>query len=237
VARLGSSGVLGGRSRPPIRGALSRPPSHHFATSRRTPAPRGGVRVSWGLGGPSRPPLATSRHRGASRLRRDAAERWGVWGAMSGPPTHHFATSRRVTAPPRRGRASGGLGGPPRPPLAASLHRGASQFRRDASKRWGVWGAMSAPRSHHLTRSRRATARPERGRASGGLGGPPRPPLAASRHRGASRLRRDASKRWGVWGAMSGPPTHCFATPRRATAPPGRGRASGGLGGPSRPPI
>src|SRR5688500_3397940 len=33
------------------------------------------------------PLICTPPYRGASRLCRDASERWGVWGAMSGPPT------------------------------------------------------------------------------------------------------------------------------------------------------
>src|SRR5437764_7827365 len=106
------------------------------ARSQRLSAPGGAASTASGTGTGTR---ATAmdytyrRGRGAPRLRRGASERWGVWGAISGPPTTidepaadrpadrghlpagpRCAADPRAAAPPPRGGAA--LGRPPREP-------------------------------------------------------------------------------------------------------------------------
>src|SRR6266403_867884 len=67
------------------------------------------------------------------------------------------------------------------------------------------WRAFRGP--HHLRRlSRRATAFAGARRALGGLGGHVGAPIICDGYRGAPRLSPGRDERWGVWGAMSGPP-------------------------------
>src|SRR5258707_3582370 len=67
----------------------------------------------WGVWGAISGPLAPDR--GAPRLRRGASERWGVWGAISGPPTSADEAAREHAGPElERGAPAGRLPGHPR---------------------------------------------------------------------------------------------------------------------------
>src|SRR5438874_1426894 len=139
--------------------------------------------------------------RGAARLRRAASERWGFGGPSRGPPSiqagRSYAGSRGATAPPGR------------------------------PERWGVWGGhLGAP---HLYRPDVATLdrgvpRLRRGAPSaGGFGGPSRgpPSIQAGRRDAGSRgatAPPGRPERWGVWGAISGPPLHTGRASRRGGA-------------------
>src|SRR5437870_2670225 len=134
------------------------------------------------MSGPAPPPrevedaIATLGGRGALRLRRDAPNVRGAWGARSRPHRHR-GRQRSVTATPGRSeragglggpfeapsppweaeerhgyagalRTCGGLGGPVRGPIATVGGRGASRLRRGAPNVRGAWGARSRPHRH-----------------------------------------------------------------------------------------
>src|SRR5204863_9866309 len=153
------------------------------------------------------------------RLRRGASERGGVWGAISGPPTSVGETSG-VNPEARHGCAGarpsvGGCGGP---------YRG---LPRQSAR-------------HPVSTPRRATAAPGRVRAWGGVGGHIGASHVSRRDircqpRGAPRLRRGASERGGVWGAISGPPTSVGETsgvnPEARHGCAGARPSAGGSGG------
>src|SRR5436309_15895797 len=92
----------------------------------------GTLRTCGGHGGPFRGPIATLGGRGASRLRRDAANVRGAWGALSRPHCH-AGRQRSVTATPGRCERAGGYGGPLRGPIATAGGRGGARLRRDGA--------------------------------------------------------------------------------------------------------
>src|SRR6266403_763714 len=176
-----------------------------------------GARRARGLGPSRGPPSQPSSRRATAWPGRD--ERWGGWGAMARPPSQQ--SSRRATAPPGRDEHMG-VWGPWRGPHLNS-HRGAPRLRRGATSIWGFGGhggapistviearhgsagarraygglgAMAGPPSQQS--SRRATAWPGRDEHMG-VWGPWRGPHLNS-HRGAPRLRRDATSVGGGWG-------------------------------------
>src|SRR5436190_670770 len=155
-----------------VWGALSRPP---FFAARDRGAPRftRGRRALGGLGGPFEAPLLPR----VIEARPDslgAAERWGVWGALSRPPV--FAARDRGGPRFTRGAPSaGGLGGPFRGPPSSPRVIEARPDSLEARRALGGLGAFRGPPSS----PRVIEARPdslEARRALGGLGafrGPP----------------------------------------------------------------
>src|SRR5436309_3222319 len=94
---------------------------------------------------------------------------------------------------------------------------------------WGYEGPFRGPGDANA-KSRSGPAPPGRFRALGGMGGHFVAPGTPTPNRGAARLRRGASERWGVWGPFRGP-GDANAKSRSGPAPPGRFRALGGMGG------
>src|SRR6266404_1924833 len=91
------------------------------------------------------------------------------------------------------------------PPSSATAIEARHGFCRGATSAGGFRGLLRGP--HHLRRlSRRATAFAGARRALGGLGGHVGAPIICDGYRGAPRLSPGRDERWGVWGAMSGPP-------------------------------
>src|SRR5205823_13096832 len=90
---------------------------------------------------------------GGRRASRGGDERWGVWGAISGPPTLEW-TNRDARTEERPGfagtrRTLGGLGGhfgAPQPNVESRREdRGASRLRRDATNAGGFGGPFRGP--------------------------------------------------------------------------------------------
>src|SRR5947207_11313725 len=83
------------------------------AASQRASAPGGAASTASGTGTRAMA-MGCWQVRGAPRLRRGASERWGVWGAISGPPTtiDERAADPQRGAPPRRQPVALAPGGP-----------------------------------------------------------------------------------------------------------------------------
>src|SRR5882724_4162288 len=264
----GLGGHLGAPGREPLQRSATAPPGRcervgawgpsRGPRTRTTPEKRhgsaGALRTCGGLGAISGPPDA-NHSREAPRLRRGAANVWGLGGHLGAPgrePLQRSATAppgrcervgawgpsrgprTRTTPEKRHGsagalRTCGGLGAISGPP-DANHSREAPRLRRGAANVWGLGGHLGAPGREPLQRS--ATAPPGRCERVGAWGpsrGPRTRTTPEKRHGSAGALRT-----CGGLGAISGPPNanHSREAPRRR-----RGAANGwGLGGLSGPP-
>src|SRR5438270_890531 len=173
-------------------------------------------------------------------------------GAISGPPSPSRNTEERdgcagagrtfggdfgAPSPSRNteerpgcagaGRTFGGMGRfrPPQVHPATPRSTTAAPGRDEHLGAWGRFRGPPSPSRNTEGRDGCAGAR----RTFGGMGAISGPPKSIAQHRGARRLRRGATNIWGHGGDFGAPQVH-RATPRSATAAPGRDEHLGAWG-------
>src|SRR5205823_2923096 len=104
----------------------------------------GARRTLGGVGGHVGTPILLSARPRSATIHSGRDERWGVWGAMSGPP--YFGARDRGAPRFTRGATNvGGCGGPCRGPHTSERETEERHDSLGARRTLGVWGAMSGP--------------------------------------------------------------------------------------------